>query len=81
MDNYYLNNAVYLLERFLESTTDPPYGGEVRYGDRHEHCWSGDPDHLNLISRLTYHQRFIPRMVERFLATAPEGADLASWRY
>ncbi len=81
MDNYYLNNAVYLMERFLASTTDPPYGGEVRYGDRHEHCWSGDPDHPNFLSRLTYHQRFIPKMVARFLATAPAGADVASWRY
>ena len=27
MDNYYLNNAVYLTEAFLESTTDPYYGG------------------------------------------------------
>ncbi|MCB0374126.1 MAG: hypothetical protein KDD31_14030, partial [Muricauda sp.] len=28
MDNYYLNNAVYLMEDFLESTTDPYYSGE-----------------------------------------------------
>jgi hypothetical protein len=27
MDNYYLNNAVYLVEEFLKSTTDPPYEG------------------------------------------------------
>ena len=81
MDNYYLNNAVYLMERFLAATADPPYGGEVRYGDRHEHCWSGDPDQPNLVSRLAYQQRFIPRMVERFLASAPPGADVASWRY
>ena len=26
MDNYYLNNAVYLMEDFLAGTTDPPYG-------------------------------------------------------
>ena len=29
MDNYYLNNAVYLMEDFLKKATDPPYGGEV----------------------------------------------------
>ena len=28
MDNYYLNNAVYLVEEFLESARDPAYGGE-----------------------------------------------------
>ncbi|UCG26872.1 MAG: hypothetical protein JSV24_07790 [Bacteroidales bacterium] len=39
MDTYYLNNAVVLLEQFLESTTDPYYGGTVEYGDRQPHCW------------------------------------------
>jgi len=81
MDNYYLNNAVYLMEAFLESTTDPYYNGEVKYGDRFEHCWSGDPDNPNEISRLTYNQRFIPKMVEHILKTAPDGADVTSWRY
>ena len=33
MDNYYLNNAVYLMEDFLKKTNNPPYGGEVLYGD------------------------------------------------
>ena len=47
MDNYYLNNAVYLTEEFLESTTDPYYDGFVDYGDRAEHCWNGDHDVSN----------------------------------
>jgi len=81
MDNYYLNNAVYLVEEFLQGTTDPPYGGEVAYGDRAEHCWNGDPTRENAHSRLRYHQMFAPRIVERLLKTAPPGADLTSWRY
>ncbi|HZN27388.1 MAG TPA: alpha/beta hydrolase-fold protein [Burkholderiales bacterium] len=81
MDNYYLNNAVYLVEDFLKSTNSPPYGGEVRYGDRAEHCWNGDPTRANAYSRLRYHQMFIPRFVERARKTAPPGADLRSWRY
>jgi hypothetical protein len=81
MDNYYLNNAVYLVEEFLESTTSPPYGGEVDYGDRAEHCWNGDHTRPNALSRLRYHQMFIPKAVERILKTAPAGADLTSWRY
>jgi hypothetical protein len=81
MDNYYLNDAVYLTEEFLESTKDPYYGGEVDYGDRAEHCWNGDHDRPNAISRLRYHQMFIPRIVERILKTAPPGADVTSWRY
>jgi hypothetical protein len=81
MDNYYLNNAVYLAEEFLESTTDPTYKGDVDYGDRAEHCWNGDHERPNALSRLRYHQMFIPRCVKRMEATAPKGADLTSWRY
>ena len=29
MDNYYLNNAVYLAEEFLQATKEPYYDGEV----------------------------------------------------
>ena len=81
MDNYYLNNAVYLMEDFLEGTTDPYYNGLVEYGDRFEHCWSGDPDNPNPISRLTINQRMAPLMLQRILSSAPPGADLTSWRY
>ncbi len=81
MDSYYLNNAVYLAEEFLEGTSDPSYDGVVEYGDRFEHCWSGDPDHPNRVSRLTINQRMAPLMLQRILETAPRGADVTSWRY
>ena len=81
MDNYYLNNAVYYLEEFLKNTKDPFYGGEVDYGDRAEHCWNGDHTRPNGISRLRYHQMFIPKIVERIRISAPAGADTSSWRY
>ena len=81
MDNYYLNNAVYLAEEFLESTTDPYYGGVVDYGDRAEHCWNGDHENGNHLSRLRYNTMYLPRILERMEQTAPEGADLTSWRY
>jgi hypothetical protein len=81
MDNFYLNNAVYLMEDFLQKTKDPYYGGEVKYGDRAEHCWNGDPTRPNAISRLRYHQMYAPRIVERLLKSAPPGADVTSWRY
>lgn len=80
MDNYYLNNAVYLTEDFLKQS-NPPFEGVVDYGDRAEHCWNGDHSRPNAISRLRYHQMFIPMAVERILKTAPEGADVTSWRY
>lgn len=81
MDNYYLNNAVYLVEEFLESTSAPHYWGVVDYGDRAEHCWNGDHENGNAISRLRYNTRYLPRILERMEASAPAGADLTSWRY
>jgi hypothetical protein len=81
MDNYYLNNAVYLAEAFLESTTEPYYGGEVDYGDRAEHCWNGDQENPNHISRLRYNTMYLPKILQRMEKSAPQGADLTSWRY
>ena len=81
MDTYYLNNAVYLVEDFLKSTTNPPYEGEVKYGDRAEHCWNGDPKLPNAISRLRYNTMYVPKILERIRKSAPAGADLSSWRY
>jgi hypothetical protein len=81
MDNYYLNNAVYMMEDFLESTTNPYYDGEVDYGDRAEHCWNGDQDNPNHISRLRYNSMYVPKIMKRILESAPTDADLTSWRY
>lgn len=81
MDNYYLNNAVYLMEDFLKKTNNPFYKGEVDYGDRAEHCWNGDHDNPNYISRLRYNTMYLPRILKRIEESAPKGADLKSWRY
>ncbi|MFZ9905638.1 MAG: hypothetical protein ACO3GE_09575 [Steroidobacteraceae bacterium] len=80
MDNYYLNNAVYVVEEFLRST-QPSADAVIAYGDRAEHCWNGDPTRPNAYSRLRYPQMVLPWVVERILATAPLGADTDSWRY
>jgi hypothetical protein len=81
MDNYFLNDAVYLMEDFLKSTTDPPYGGEVTYGQRAEHCWNGDPTRPNATSRLRYNLMYVEKILARIAAAAPKGADVTSWRY
>jgi hypothetical protein len=80
MDNYYLNDAVYLVEDFLRSA-NPPADAVVDYGDRDEHCWNGDHTRSNAYSRLRYPQMVMPWAVERMLMTAPPGADVRSWRY
>jgi hypothetical protein len=80
-DNYFLNNAVYLVEDFLKTTKNPNYGGLVDYEPRAEHCWNGDHTRPNAYSRLRYHQFYAPKIVERILKSAPAGVDLKSWRY
>lgn len=79
MDNYYLNNAVYLTEDFLENTENPYYGGEVAYGDRAEHCWNGDPDLPNYITRLRYNTMYLDKIQKRLEASAPSSFDLNNW--
>jgi hypothetical protein len=81
MDNYYLNNAVYLMEDFLKKTNNPFYAGEVDYGDRAEHCWNGDQENPNYVSRLRYNTMYLPRILKRITESAPAGADTRSWRY
>jgi hypothetical protein len=84
-DTYFLNDAVYLMQDFLEKTGTPgfgvPYEGEVKYGPRAEHCWNGDPTKANAYSRMHYNQMYVGQIVERMEKTAPAGADLKSWRY
>lgn len=83
-DTYFLNDAVYLMEDFLKTTGTPghgvPYEGEVKYGPRAEHCWNGDPNLPNALSRLHYNTMYLPQIMARIAATAPPGADM-SWKY
>ena len=81
MDNYYLNNAVYLMEDFLKAAKNPTADAEVAYGDRAEHCWNGDPTQSNAISRLRYNTMYVPKILKRMQENHPPGADLKSWRY
>lgn len=80
LDNYYLDNAVYLAEEFLESATNPTWTGEVLYGDRQEHCWNGAPELSNGISRLRYIEIHAPKIQERLSVSTPAGVA-RSWEY
>ncbi len=44
-------------------------------------CWNGDQQNPNHISRLRYNTMYLARILERIEQSAPEGADLTSWRY
>ena len=71
MDNYYLNLALYMLEAYLEKTTDPPYGGSFEWGRPMKgHGWSplATPELLKL-------------MAERVIQNGPKDAAPAPWQY
>ncbi len=53
----------------------------MKYGERAEHCWNGDPAQPNYLSRLHYNTIYLNKIMERITKTAPAGADLTSWRY
>ena len=79
-DTWYLDRAVHLLHDFLETTSDPYYRGSFEFGVRQPHCYSGPGDSSGPPT-LTIPQRFLPAMVKHMEETAPNGADLTSWKY
>ncbi len=81
MDSYYLNNAVHLMQDFLETTNYPYYFGDFDYGPGRPHCYAGKDDLPSDAAGLTTNQRTIQRAVDHMVKTAPSGADVTSWRY
>ncbi len=71
MDHYYLNLAVYELEEFLESTTNPYYAGLVEYGRPTKgHGW-----HPMTNAEL------IRMMADHITTSAPPGEDTSLWKH
>jgi hypothetical protein len=71
MDNYYLNLAVYLLQDYLEHTTNPAYGGTFDYGRPLKgHGWQpmSSADLIRTMADVVSHQ-------------APAGQTTSAWRY
>jgi hypothetical protein len=54
---------------------------EIVYGERREHCFTGDTEHPNNVGARTVHQRYMPAMSRWIIRTAPAGADTRSWVY
>ena len=74
-DNFYLNESLYLMERFLESTKDPYYGGTFRWGrPQVGHTVIGlgvDPWPFKLLEEMAAH----------ITKNAPPGEDTRQWKY
>ncbi|TMW59244.1 hypothetical protein Poli38472_007389 [Pythium oligandrum] len=80
LDSYYLNDAVYYLEDFLESTRHPYYNGTIEYGVHdgkgYEHCWTGSFDETLSTAWGTLNQRIVPQMVDHIVMSAPANVSL-----
>ncbi len=75
MDTWYLNNAVHLLQNFLDSPANPYRVAEFDYGPLKPHCYAGAGTQGG--DRLQYLLRQAAEHMER---AAPAGADM-SWKY
>lgn len=51
MDSFYLNNAMELLEGFLERTENPYYNGHIEYGRKKPHCYG--PRGIELVKMIS----------------------------
>jgi hypothetical protein len=66
-DTFYLEEATLLLEKFLESTENPHYGGKFVWGAREPHCYTGAPKGASFIAH------YLPEMAEHMKRSAPPG--------
>ncbi len=78
-DAFYLDRAVRLAQRFLESTREPYYAGTFEFDPAGGHgaAAAGLPSDP---AAPTFHERVIQAMSEWIVKTAPAGADLKSWQ-
>ncbi len=78
-DTYYLENAVYLLRDFLESTKDPYAAASFDFGERKPHCWRGYSP-FRPGEQISYSE-FLLVVADYITKRAPPGADTTSWKY
>ena len=80
MDTWYLNNAVHLMQDFLDSPKNPFHIADFEYSPGKPHCYMGGGDISTMESFGTAYQRIMPQLARHMTATAPPGADM-SWKY
>ena len=78
MDSYYLNDAVVLMQEFLDSATNPPAEASFEYGWRKPHCFIGysptrPGEDLN-------NEEFVRIASEHMWERMPSNADRGWWR-
>ncbi len=81
MDSFYLNNAVRMMQTFMESPQNPYRAADFDFAPLQPHCYAGPEDLPRSGSSRSLLQRLLPQMTDRMEKTAPPGADLKSWKY
>jgi len=74
MDSYYLDNAVYLLDEFLNNEAQPRIETKIQYGRRKPHCWTGYSPNIAGEDMTT--KEFVRIAADHMASNAPVGADL-----
>jgi hypothetical protein len=69
------------MQKFLEGTNDPYYAGDFEYGPHMTHGFWGNAHVSQPVGRFTVHQRIMPLFEQWIEKSAPQGADLTSWKY
>jgi hypothetical protein len=80
-DTYFLDTAVHLVQKFLDSTSNPRSDATFDYGVDQPHCYTGPPGSTTREGGLTFTQRTLNAAAAHMLESAPAGADTTSWRY
>jgi len=80
MDTWYLNNAVHLVQDFLDSPKNQYKVATFEYGYRQPHCYAGGGNISASESSATMYQRIMPQVAQHMKETAPKEADM-SWEY
>jgi hypothetical protein len=82
-DSFYLERAVRLAQKFLENTKEegkgPYYAGTIEFSPNIGHGAAAAGLSPELANR-NFHERTMAAMLDWILKSAPEGADLKSWR-
>lgn len=79
MDNYYLDQSVYLTEQRMAALENPRSDATFQYGIRGRHSWIGHSP-LDSGRQMTYAE-FITVVGDFVVKHAPEETDLQSWQY
>jgi len=80
MDTWYLNNAVHMVQDYLDSPQNPYRVGTFEYGYMQPHCYTGGGNISNAEAGATLFQRIMPQIAQHMKDTAPKDGDM-SWQY